>query len=272
MLGSGSSGNASYLEAGGTRLLIDCGFSARQITKRLATLDRIPDRLDGILITHDHRDHTKGLKNLAAKHGIPIYCNQPTSEEIASAKPANYEFRLFETGQSFEVGAVGVESFPVPHDGVDCTGFLLHTPAGRIGYLTDLGHTTRLIADRVREANVLVLETNHDMDLLRNCPHRPWDLKQRIWGRHGHLSNEGAAEFAETILHDGLSHIVCVHLSEECNTPQLVRDELEPVLKRSGATRVELVITGQRETAPTLTIGHDTIFVEKTVAPGPCSP
>ena len=252
ILGSGSSGNAAYLETGDTRLLVDCGFSARQIKQRLATINRIPDRLDGILITHEHTDHVAGLKHLAAKLGIPIYCNRHTSEEISRIHETAFDFRLFDTGQSFEVGEVGVDTFSVPHDAIDPVGFLLHTPKGRIGVLTDLGHGTRLVADRVRTANVLLLETNHDVDLLRDCPHRPWHLKQRIMGRHGHLSNEGAAEFAETFLHADLHHIFCVHLSGECNTPELAHADIDAMLQRNGATHTQVTITQQ--TIPSLTL------------------
>ena len=252
ILGSGSSGNAAYLEVGDTRLLVDCGFSARQIKQRLATINRIPDRLDGILITHEHTDHVAGLKHLAAKLGIPVYCNRHTSEEISRIHNTAFDFRLFETGQSFEVGDVGVDTFSVPHDAIDPVGFLLHTPKGRIGVLTDLGHGTRLVADRVRTANVLLLETNHDVDLLRDCPHRPWHLKQRIMGRHGHLSNEGAAEFVETFLHADLHHIFCVHLSGECNTPELAHADIDAMLQRNGATHTQVTITQQ--TIPSLTL------------------
>ncbi|MBL67620.1 MAG: hypothetical protein CMO74_04075 [Verrucomicrobiales bacterium] len=269
ILGSGSAGNAAYLEADGTRLLLDCGFSARQIKQRLATLERIPERLDGVLITHEHSDHIAGLKHIAAKLGLPVYCNRLTAEEIERIHRTPFDFRLFETGQSLEIGSVSVDTFYVPHDAVETVGFLLHTSQGRIGYLTDLGHGTRLIADRVRSANVLVLETNYDTDLLRDCPHRPWHLKQRIMGRHGHLSNEGAAEFVETLLHDELHHIFCAHLSRECNTPELAQAELGTVLQRAGALHIQVSITQQAHPSPTLTLGHDTQnsgFLQKTVA------
>lgn len=275
ILGSGSSGNAAYLEAGNTRLLVDCGFSARQIKQRLATIERIPDRLDGILITHEHTDHVAGLKNLAGKLDIPVYCNRHTSEEISRIHKTSFDFRLFETGKSFEVGDVGVDTFSVPHDAIDPVGFLLHTPKGRIGVLTDLGHGTRLVANRVRSANVLMLETNHDVDLLRDCPHRPWHLKQRIMGRHGHLSNEGAAEFAETFLHADLHHIFCVHLSGECNTPELATGDIDAMLQRNGATHTQVTITNQTIPSPTLQFAENpqnSSSLEKTVAQAAISP
>jgi phosphoribosyl 1,2-cyclic phosphodiesterase len=167
------------------------------------------------------------------------------------------------------VGDVGVDTFSVPHDAIDPVGFLLHTPKGRIGVLTDLGHGTRLVADRVRTANVLLLETNHDVDLLRDCPHRPWHLKQRIMGRHGHLSNEGAAEFAETFLHADLHHIFCVHLSGECNTPELALGDIDAMLQRNGATHTQVTITHQTIPSPKLQFSENpqnSSSLEKTVA------
>lgn len=270
ILGSGSAGNAVYLETSGTRILVDCGFSARQIRQRLATLGRAPENLDGILITHEHSDHIQGLKNLAGKLGLPIYCNRHTSEEIARLQPADFEFRLFETGHTFDLGDITVETFSVPHDAIDPVGFLLHTTAGQIGVLTDLGHAPRPIADRLRNVNVLLLETNHDIQMLRDCPRRPPALKQRITSRHGHLSNEGAANFVGQIAHDSLRHIYCTHLSRECNTPDLVRGELTAILGHLDANPVKLHVTEQAAPSPTLALSPQ-LSTEKTLATLPAS-
>ena len=254
ILGSGSNGNAAYLETPGAHVLIDCGFSARRIRTTLLELDRTPERLDGILITHEHSDHIHGLKVLAAKLGIPVYCNRHTAEEIRLHHDCTFDFRLFETGNSFEIGDLGVDTFPIPHDATDPVGFMLHTPAVQIGFLTDLGHGTRLIADRVRQAEVLLLETNHDVDMLNNDPRRPWNLKQRILSRHGHLSNEGAADFLEQLVHADLQHIFCAHLSRDCNTHELVRKEITQKLSQLDATQVQVHITQQNKACPTLRI------------------
>ena len=254
ILGSGSNGNAAYLETPGAHVLIDCGFSARRIRTTLLELDRTPERLDGILITHEHSDHIHGLKVLAAKLGIPVYCNRHTAEEIRLHHDCTFDFRLFETGNSFEIGDLGVDTFPIPHDATDPVGFMLHTPAVQIGFLTDLGHGTRLIADRVRQAEVLLLETNHDVDMLNNDPHRPWSLKQRIFSRHGHLSNEDAADFLQQLVHADLQHIFCAHLSRDCNTPELVREEITQKLSKLDAPEVQVHITHQNAPCPTLRI------------------
>ena len=262
ILGSGSGGNAAYLETPGARVLIDCGFSAKRIRAALLELDCTPERLDGILITHEHSDHITGLKILAAKLGIPVYCNRHTAGEIRHHHDCNFDFQLFETGNSFEIGDLVVDTFPIPHDAVDPVGFTLHTPAVQIGFLTDLGHGTRLIADRVRQAEVLLLETNHDVDMLNNDPHRPWNLKQRIFSRHGHLSNESAANFLEQLVHVDLQHIFCVHLSRDCNTPELARKEITQKLNHLDAEQVQVHITEQNKACPTLRIG-----CEKKVKP-----
>ena len=240
ILGSGSSGNCAYLEADDTRLLIDAGLSGRQIRQRLLTIGRAPESLNGILITHEHTDHIQGLTALAARLNLPIYCNRLTQEAIAAQLQTRLDFRLFSTGASFEVGAVTVDTFSLPHDACDPVGFLLHTSAGRIGFLTDLGHATKLVIERVRAANVLVLETNHDVKLLQDDTRRPWSIKQRILSRHGHLSNEAAALAAEQIVSAELRHLYLAHLSADCNRPELAQRVVSQSLAQIGATHVRI--------------------------------
>lgn len=256
ILGSGSAGNCAYLEAGDTRLLVDAGFSARQIRQRLATLQRTPETLTGILITHEHSDHIQGLPQLAARLGLPVYCNRLTRDEIIHAFPdARFDFRVFETGAGFDLGDVGVESFSVPHDAQDPVGFLLRTNDGNIGFLTDLGHATKLVVERVRCANVLVLEANHDVKLLQDDPRRPWSLKQRILSRHGHLSNEAAAEVAAQIVTTELRRLYLGHLSRDCNRPELALHAVNRRLQELGAHHVAVETAAQHAPASTATLG-----------------
>lgn len=268
VIASGSSGNAAYLETPGARILIDCGISAKRIRTALLDLNRTPERLDGILITHEHSDHISGLKVLAGKLGIPVYCNRHTAEEIRRIHQTEFQFRLIETGSSFEIEDLQIDTFPIPHDAIDPVGFVLHTPGGTIGFLTDMGHGTRLVADRCRHAEVLLLETNHDTDLLNNDPRRPWSLKQRILSRHGHLSNEGAAEFLEQLIHPGLKHIFCAHLSRDCNTPELARTEIVEKLAQLNAAHVQVHVTQHATPCETmaLSIKESSDFGEKSVA------
>ena len=251
ILGSGSSGNCAYLETPETRLLIDAGFSARQTRKRLATIGRAPEGLSGILVTHEHTDHINGLAVLCAELNVPVYCNRDTKSAIEFQLQHRFDCRIFATGASFEVGDVVVDTFSIPHDASDPVGFLLRTPAGKIGFLTDLGHATKLALERVRAANVLVLEANHDLKMLQESS-RPWSLKQRIAGRHGHLSNEDAAATAEEIMSAELRHLYLGHLSRECNRPELAHRVMGERLQKIGASHVTTELTHQNHPCPTL--------------------
>jgi len=263
ILGSGSAGNCAYLETGETRILVDAGFSTRQIRLRLASIGRTPESLSAILLTHEHSDHISGLLGLADKLHIPVYCNRGTQDgaiwsfkekwskktnlalENADTFKSKIDWRLFETGASFEVGDVGIETFSIPHDAQDPVGFVLRTVAGNVGLATDLGHVTKLVLERIRVANVLVLESNHDVKMLQNCPRRSWALKQRILGRHGHISNVTAAETVAQIMSSGLRQLYLAHLSRECNTPELAQNIMAEQLFQIGARHVELHVAGQ---------------------------
>ncbi|HTG45674.1 MAG TPA: MBL fold metallo-hydrolase [Verrucomicrobiae bacterium] len=254
ILGSGSNGNCAYLECGQTRLLIDAGFSAKQIRERLAQIGRAPEGLSGILLTHEHTDHTNGLGTLCNKLSIPIYCNRLTKEAVELQFKTKFDFRIFSTGASFEVGEVGVETFSVPHDAYDPVGFMLRADGRSIGFLTDLGHATKLVIERVRPSNVLVLETNHDMRLLQDDLKRPWSVKQRIMSRHGHLCNEAAATVLEELVSAELRQVYLGHLSRDCNKPELARRAVESRLQKVGALHVAVNSTSQETRCATLTV------------------
>lgn len=254
ILGSGSSGNCAYLETDESRILVDAGFSPRQIRQRLATIARAPENLTAILVTHEHSDHIQGLAGIAGKLGIPVYCNRATKDEIEHSLRARLDTRIFSTGDSFEVGDVLVDTFAVPHDAQDPVGFLLRTAGANVGFVTDLGHVTRLVAERIRAANVLVLEANHDIKMLQECVRRPWSLKQRILSRHGHLSNEDAANCAADIMTANLRHLYLGHLSRECNKPELAFSVVDTQLRRIGATHVRLELASQSVPSSTLAL------------------
>jgi phosphoribosyl 1,2-cyclic phosphodiesterase len=255
ILGSGSAGNCTYLEAGPTRLLIDAGLSGRQIRQRLLSLGRVPEGMHGILITHEHSDHIQGLSTLAVKLKIPIYCNRLTQEVILKELQTPCEFRLFQTGASFELGEVVVETFSVPHDANDPVGFMIRTPAGNIGFLTDLGHATKLVLERVRASQILVLEANHDVAMLQNDPRRPWSLKQRILSRHGHLSNVAAAEALREIVSPELRQVFLAHLSRDCNRPDLALEVVRGQLEKQGVTHLPIDATDQLVPSRTVHLG-----------------
>lgn len=252
ILGSGSAGNCAFLETDRSRILIDAGFSLRQIRQRLAVIGKAPENLDGVIITHEHSDHVQAVALLCGKLKIPIYCNRATKEAIEYQTQTSLACRLFNTGAAFEIGDVQVETFTVPHDAQDPVGFLLRTPAANVGVVTDLGHAPRLVLERVRSANVLLLESNHDVRMLQDCPRRPWSLKQRILGRHGHLSNEAAADLAQEVMNQDLRHLYLGHLSRECNQPDLARKVMQERLNMMGASHVTLQVSAQDTPSATL--------------------
>lgn len=269
ILGSGSSGNCAYLETAETRLLIDAGLSGRQIRQRLLSIGKIPENLNGILITHEHSDHIQGLLGLAAKLKIPVYCNRLTREAIELSLEVRLEFRIFDTGSSFDFGDIQVDTFSVPHDAYDPVGFLLRTSNGNIGFLTDLGHPTQLVMQRVRQAHVLVLETNHDLKLLQEDTRRPWSTKQRIMSRHGHLSNDAAAQLAAEVVSADLHHVYLGHLSGDCNRPELAHRAVSQALETVGAKHVRVESTSPDVPCPTLDFSHRSVAPPAPLPPTP---
>lgn len=260
ILGSGSGGNAAYLECGKTRILIDVGLSGKQIRDRLLKINRSPETLSGIIISHEHTDHIKGLLMIAARLGIPVYTNRLTSESIVEYFDEKFCFKIFQNGESFEVGDIEVEVFSVPHDAVDPIGLSFITNSGKIGYVTDIGCVTALTAERFRSAQVLVVEANHDVEMLRNDPHRPWSLKQRIMGKHGHLSNESAAELIERTITENLQHITLAHLSQECNLPELAVKVVSKKLQTIGARHITVRAASQDSPTPTVRLDNGKVF------------
>jgi phosphoribosyl 1,2-cyclic phosphodiesterase len=266
ILGSGSAGNCAYLETGETRILVDAGFSGRQIRQRLASIGRAPESLSAILVTHEHSDHTQGLLGLAAKLDVPVYCTRLTKEAIETQLQVKLRWRIFAAGDAFDIGDIGVDSFSVPHDAYDPVGFLLRSPEGNIGFLTDLGHATKLVIERVRPSNILVLEANHDLKLLQEDTKRPWSTKQRILSRHGHLSNDAAAAVVEEIVSASLARVYLGHLSRDCNTPELAVKTVATRLGRLGVAHIALAAASQDTPSPTLTLAKTLATVVETVS------
>jgi len=260
MLGSGSAGNSALVATRHCRILIDGGLSARQIVLRLEQCGVTPEQLDGVLITHEHGDHVCGLEVLSRKFSVPIYCNALTAEAIrSSSRPTGLKrhknWRIFRTGASFSICDITVESFPVPHDAVEPVGYTFHAGLSALGYITDLGHATRLAIERLRQVQTLVIETNHDEKLLQNDPHRPWPVKQRIQSRHGHLSNAAAASVIAQLLPGKINRVVLGHLSRDCNSPELAAGTVRAELEKCGRRDVEIFCAAQLEISPRFAIG-----------------
>ena len=258
VLGSGSAGNCTLIETATTAILVDAGLSARQIIQRLQLIGRNIDQLDGVVLTHEHTDHTRALTVLCRTQPFPVYANRLTAEAIATTPDyraqVRISWRLFATGQSFNIGDLIVDSFSVPHDAQDPVGFTIRHGEHAVGVLTDLGHATNLVTERVRDTDALVLEANHDLKLLQEDTARPWALKQRIMSRHGHLSNDAAATLASEVSSRRLRHLFLAHLSRDCNRPELAQRVVTRKLHEVGATHVAVLVASQDQPSTTLTL------------------
>jgi phosphoribosyl 1,2-cyclic phosphodiesterase len=233
VLGSGSKGNSTFVEAGGTRLLIDAGFSGKEIERRLTAIEVAPDTLSAILITHEHSDHTRGAGILSRRFKLPILANSLTIAAAGEVLSKLHGLQEFITGTSFSFGDFSIHPYRISHDAADPVGFVLTNGSTSMGYCTDTGVVSRLMQHRLVSCHGLVLESNHDPDLLRNGPY-PLYLQQRVRSKQGHLANGEAAEFLSDILHQGLEHVVLSHLSETNNRPELAHDAVRAVVASLG--------------------------------------
>jgi phosphoribosyl 1,2-cyclic phosphodiesterase len=248
MLASGSAGNCAVVRTDECVLLVDCGLSARQIVQRLALAGLEPSQLDGILITHEHGDHVAGLEVFSKKFNLPIYCNVQTAESVRHGALTNHaRWQFFQTGADFVVKDITVRTFPVPHDAADPVGFVFRHGQTALGFATDLGFATKLVLERMRGVQTLVIETNHDENLLQQDSRRPWAVKQRIMSRHGHLSNGAAADVLGHLFDGPLERVILGHLSRDCNRPELALETVRARLAEAGDRELELWCASQTE-------------------------
>lgn len=238
ILGSGSNGNAALLQTDDSRVLVDAGFSARRLGEMLAAAGESLERIDAIFLTHEHGDHAAALSGLAKHPHIRVFANNSTAQAVQRSLKHRVSWQVFETGATFRFRDLEVSSFSVPHDAQDPVGFFiahghegdLFAPRRTLAWLTDLGHAPAHVRERIRDADVLVLEANYCPRLLEADTKRPWSVKQRINGRHGHLSNDAARELLETIASPRWRHVFFAHLSRDCNSPAAVEAACGPAL------------------------------------------
>ncbi len=233
---SGSSGNALFVQYGDVRVLIDAGKSGRMITDALTFIGEDPGKIDAILVTHEHSDHIAGVGILARKLGVPVYATAGTWQGIADkvGKIAPEQRRVIEAGQDFYIGSLGVDSFSIPHDAADPVGFRLWGGGHSVATATDLGYFPKDLLDRVGGADLVLLESNHDPDMLMANDHYSQALKRRILGRRGHLSNDACAEAAVLLRETGVRNLILGHLSGENNTPRLALTTTESRCELEG--------------------------------------
>jgi phosphoribosyl 1,2-cyclic phosphodiesterase len=243
VLASGSSGNAIYVASGKTRILIDAGLSARQVAVRLDEIGVAPESINGICVSHEHGDHIAGIRVLQKRHGIPVYANAGTlSGMLRQSKAHEITARIFQTGSPFMIGDLSIEPFSVPHDAYEPVGFRIQTLEAAVGIVTDLGMATALIREKLKGCHAIIVESNHDEDLLQEAP-RPWPLKQRIRSRQGHLSNIDAARLIADCATDVLEHVFLSHLSSDCNTPDTALRTIASQLRLDGLGHINLEIS-----------------------------
>ncbi len=247
IFGSGSQGNALAIRSGATLLLLDCGFSCRELERRMTACGVRADDVTAVLFTHDHTDHCKGVATFHKRHPqVPLYANGNTADAIATLTGVEDGWRVFETSEPFAIGEIEVTSFSIPHDAADAVGYLFSNATSSLFVGTDMGVPTLPVKDALARATCAVLESNHDPTLLA-CSDRPVSLKQRISGRCGHLSNQDAADLVREVAPPRLRTLLLAHLSRPCNAPHLALESMREALKDIDRADIALAALDQDE-------------------------
>jgi phosphoribosyl 1,2-cyclic phosphodiesterase len=249
VLASGSSGNAYYVETENACVLVDAGISCREIERRLELVGVKAKKLDALIITHEHTDHIKGAGPLARRFNLPVYVNKKTLENGRKALGNLSTPVIIQTGQAININDLCVETFTKCHDAGDPFGLVLSSNGTKIGLSTDLGKSTRLMEDRLKGCDALILEFNYDKEMLEQGPY-PLHVKRRIKGSEGHLSNKQAGDLLRVISKENLKYVVLAHLSETNNEPDKAHREAEAALDRCGLTETDIFIGKQDEPVP----------------------
>lgn len=244
ILGSSSSGNASFLRCHNTRVLIDAGFSAKKLKSFLEDIGESLERLDAVFITHEHADHVAGLQGLAAYPHLKIFANLQTAQCLQERLKRKLAWQIFETGSTFAFQDLMVENFSIPHDAYDPVAYIFRcqkaakeamlssTRPTSLAWITDLGYVTELVRQKINTVDLLVLEANYDPQLLEKDTLRPFSVKQRIRSRHGHLSNQDAYQLLSETADPRWKEVFLAHLSAHCNDPELVADLFAPLSQK----------------------------------------
>jgi phosphoribosyl 1,2-cyclic phosphodiesterase len=257
MLASGSHGNCALISSTQTRILLDAGISCRETFKRMKLLGENPQSISAILITHEHSDHIYGLATLAKKLRVPVFMTGATHAAWARAmrvvngeRPRIEKLEKFESGHRFQIGDIEIRPFTIPHDAADPVGFTFRAEGIKASFATDLGYLPVNVRDHLRGSDILVMESNHDVEMLRGGPY-PWSVKQRVASNVGHLSNEKLADFFTGDYDNSAAFVVLAHLSEQNNHPEIARREAEKALgERGGLFQNRVLVATQSEVLP----------------------
>ncbi|WP_035957877.1 MBL fold metallo-hydrolase [Bryobacter aggregatus] len=249
ILASSSAGNSAYLTDGHTHLLVDCGLSRRETFLRLQNAGVDPDCIDAILISHEHSDHVTGLGAIAKKLKKPVYLTQATANSLEPGAEQQY-FQPIAAGSLLQIGTFSVQSFSLPHDAVDPVGYVFQSEGRKVGVCTDLGYMPDSIRFHLQDCDLLLLESNHDLEMLKVGPY-PWSLKQRVMSRRGHLSNDVVSQFILDDLTLRTRHLILGHLSEQNNVPALAHMVAAQAIERRGLGQLELTVAEPRKQSVT---------------------
>ncbi len=252
VLGSGSSGNCSLVSFGDARVLIDAGFSGKEIEKRMRRVGFEPETLTAILVTHEHEDHVKSTHTLSRRYEIPLFSTEGTFSAAIHGKKF-FDWQEITPGRSFTIGGLCVHPISLPHDAADPIGFRIECNDRVLGHITDFGYPSGLVKESLKGCDTLVVEANHDLDMLKDGPY-PWFLKQRIASRLGHLSNEALLDMLPEILHDGVQHLTLAHMSHTNNDARLLTLQIKRVIRNLGLTKLPFSIASQDEPMETLRV------------------
>lgn len=260
ILGSSSRGNAAFLNTGTSKILIDAGFSGKQIADKLNAIGESIEALDAVFLSHDHSDHAQGIRGISQRSDLPIFANRDTADAVQAKLKKSVNWQFFQTGTEFGFKDLTVRSYSLPHDAYDPVGFNfywgqagdLFTPPGSLAWVTDLGYIPEHVKLQVQQVETLVIESNFDPDLLDRDTKRPWSIKQRIKGRHGHLSNESTLNFLNAMLAESqIKQIYLAHLSKDCNQIELVQANSKKLKEKFPQVSIDVIDPDQEFTLTT---------------------
>ena len=251
VLGSGSSGNAILISSEKTTLLIDAGFSAKALQQRIEQLSFKINAIHALILSHEHQDHSKGWQSCAKFYDIPVFMTLLTQQALQASSKKKVNLRSFQVGKPFAIEDFTIQPFPVPHDAAEPLAFLITYKHHKIAIATDLGYLPNLVKKYLSESSIIILESNHDIEMLKNGPY-PWQLKQRIMSRHGHLSNDTVGAFIKDHINQKCLYLFLAHISKKNNTPELALATSLANLTDNNTTRI--ILTYQSDISETVAL------------------